>query len=151
FAGGGGRFVGERLEDHLMEARGEPVLKNGRHREIAQRAAIVSPRGGLALLEETLGGPSVLLVRPRLGGLDVRGVLAHVLLLGSNRQDLPERLELLVLLAGFGVKIRQRPQRLDVLGRQLERTLVESDGLRLLSECAGGARRYREGPRRVGI
>ena len=81
FARGGGRFVGERLEDDLVKAGSEVVLEDRGHDEIAQRASIVTSVRRLALLEEALGGPRVLLVGTGLRRLDVLDVFAHVFFL----------------------------------------------------------------------
>ncbi len=105
----------------------------------------------LALLEEAIGGPRVLLVGTGLRRLDVLDVFAHVFFLRPQRKDLAKCLQLLFLLAGLAVKIGQRAERFDVLRRQVERFLVVGDRLRLSTERTVRARREREGPSRVGI
>ena len=144
-------LVGERLEDHLVEAGREAVLEDRRHRQIAQRAAVVSGGGRLSLLEKALRGPRVLFVGARFRRLDVLDVFANVFLLRPNRQDLAQRLQLLVGLARLGVEVGERAQGFDVFRRELERPLVERDRLRLEPERAVGARRGRERPCRIGL
>src|SRR5690606_29909475 len=100
--------LGERLEDDLVEAAREPVREHGRDLQVDERASRASVRGHAAELQELGRGARVRLVRARLRRLGVRDVLADVLRLRAELEDLPEEAELLVGLPAERVDVRER-------------------------------------------
>ncbi len=79
--------VREGLEHDLAELAGQAVGEHRGHRQVPQGAARLAVFGRVPQAEEALLVPGVGFVRPRLGGLDVLHVLAHVLVLRTDLQD----------------------------------------------------------------
>ena len=140
-SGQGSACVVEGLEHDLTELAAEAVLVDRGHGQVAEHALVLPRRRRVPQLQELLALPGPRLVGPRLLGLDVLDVLAHVLVLRSDLQDAPKQGQLFVASPQLALEICQCAQRADVLRSEGQRALIGGDGalrLALSPERSGG-------------
>ena len=124
----------ERLEHHLVEAAREAVRKHRGDDEVPQGATRVALVRRAAHREKALGRPRVRLVSAQTGRVDTLQILAHVLGLRLQGDDLPEQTQLRLTIAVFAVQVTERAKGGDVFGRHGESARVGSARAVLLAE-----------------